>query len=164
MSSPHRPPPREPARRHVVGLGSNLGDRAAFIDAARHALASLPLSSLDACASIIETAPVGGPPQGAYLNTAVLLTTTLPPLDLLAHALRIERALGRERIERWGPRTIDIDLLFAEGLQLSTPELTVPHPRLHERAFALAPLVELLPEARDPRTGARYADMLASLR
>ena len=148
----------------VVGLGSNLGDREATLAAAITELARLPETTVLARSRTLETAPVGGPPQGPFLNGAVRLATALPPAALLASLLAIERAHGRVRRERWGPRTLDLDLLWIRDRVVDEPGLCVPHPRLGERIFALAPLVELVEDARDPRTGARYADVLAALR
>lgn len=103
-----------------------------------------------------ETAPVGGPPQGDFLNAAVLVDVRGEPLELLDALLSIERSLGRVRDARWGPRTIDLDILWIEGVVFEHPRLVVPHPHLTERAFALAPLLELVPAAVDPRTGRAY--------
>ncbi len=103
------------------------------------------------------TAPVGGPPQPEFFNAAALVVYGGTPLDLLDALLAIEARLGRVRAERWGPRTLDLDILWIDGLAVDDPRLEVPHPRLHERAFALAPLLEIVPDARDPRTGAVYA-------
>jgi len=147
----------------VIGLGSNLGDRQANLLGARQAIEALPATRVLAGSPLRETAPVGGPPQGAYLNGALLIETPLAPAALLDHLLTIERSFGRERRERWGPRTLDLDILFSPGLVLRLPSLTLPHPRLHERRFALEPLVEVAPWAADPLTGALYADTLARL-
>jgi 2-amino-4-hydroxy-6-hydroxymethyldihydropteridine diphosphokinase len=146
----------------VVGLGSNLGDRAATLEGAFAALGALPATRLLARSSTAETAPIG-PPQGEYLNAAALLETSLPPVALLDLLLGIERSFGRERRVRWGPRTLDLDLLWIDGQQLDTERLVVPHPHLRERIFALAPLLEVAPDARDPLTSERYADVLAAL-
>ncbi len=132
--------------RAVIGLGSNVGDRIGML---RSAVLRLP--NVLARSPVYETAPVG-PPQPDYLNAAVLVDMTQTPLELFESMLTIEQALGRIRRERWGPRTIDLDLLFIEGQTVSDPRLVVPHPHLHERAFALLPLLDLLPDARDPRT------------
>ena len=156
-------PWRAVALEVVVGLGSNLGDRRATLDAALVAIATLPGTDVVARTEPRETAPVGGPPQGPFLNAAALLATTLAPRALLDALLAIERANGRERRERWGPRTLDLDVLWIAGLVVDEPGLAVPHPHLLVRSFALAPLVELVPDARDPRTGARYADALDAL-
>jgi 2-amino-4-hydroxy-6-hydroxymethyldihydropteridine diphosphokinase len=102
---------------------------------------------------------VGGPPQPDFLNAAALVTYEGEPEALLGALLAIERRLGRRRGgERYGPRTIDLDILWIEGRTVDTEELVVPHPRLLERAFALLPLLELVPEARDPRSGERLAE------
>ncbi len=143
--------------RAVVGLGANLGDRMATIRAAARALALV--SNVEGRSRVYETVPVGGPPQPPFLNAAVLLAYPGEPLALLDDLLAIEGRSGRLRVERWGPRTLDLDLLWIDGVALNTPRLVVPHPRLHERAFALAPLLELVPNARDPRTGASYSSV-----
>lgn len=140
-------------RRIVIGLGSNLGDRIGML---RAAVARLP--DVVARSPVYETAPVG-PPQPDYLNAAVLVEVAGTPLALFDSMLAIEVELGRVRRERWGPRTIDLDLLFIEGQTVRDPRLVVPHPHLHERAFALVPLLDLLPEARDPLSGARLDEL-----
>lgn len=137
-------------RRAVVGLGSNLGDRKATIDAATARIAAIEATTLVTRSPIYETDPVGGPPQDAYLNAAALLRTTLEPRDLLDRLLGIEAALGRVRDgTRDAPRTIDLDLLWMEGVVVAEDGLEVPHPRLGERAFALVPLLDVAPDARD---------------
>jgi 2-amino-4-hydroxy-6-hydroxymethyldihydropteridine diphosphokinase len=151
------------ARLFVVGLGANLGDRRACLQGARDAIEALPATEVLAASQLSETAPVGGPPQGAYLNGALLVRSALTPTDLMARLLDIERSFGRERRERWGPRTLDLDLLFSPGLLLDEPTLTMPHPRLTERRFALAPLVEVAPWAADPHTGVFYREILDGL-
>jgi 2-amino-4-hydroxy-6-hydroxymethyldihydropteridine diphosphokinase len=108
---------------------------------------------------VYETAPVGGPPQPDFLNAAILVECTLSPAALLEELLRIEVALGRVRGGdeiRFGPRTIDLDVLWVDGVTLDEPHLTVPHPRLAGRAFALMPMLEVAPGATDPRTGEPY--------
>ncbi|HSN98726.1 MAG TPA: 2-amino-4-hydroxy-6-hydroxymethyldihydropteridine diphosphokinase [Candidatus Nanopelagicales bacterium] len=152
-------------RRVVLGLGANLGDRAAALQAALSALRADPDLQILAESPRYETPPAGGPPQPDYLNAAVLLATALPARPILDRALAIERALGRIRPDpiRWGPRTIDIDLLWIEGEILAEPDLDVPHPRLRERPFALRPLLDVAPDATDPRTGEPYAGLPAAL-
>jgi 2-amino-4-hydroxy-6-hydroxymethyldihydropteridine diphosphokinase len=113
------------------------------------------VAPVEAVSRVYETAPVG-PAQPDFLNAAALVTTDLPPERLLDALLAIEASLGRARRERWGPRVIDLDILWIDGVAFETPRLVVPHPHLHERAFALAPMLELVPAATDPRTGARY--------
>ncbi len=103
-----------------------------------------------------ETAPVGGPEQPDFLNAALLIDWERTPLELLDALMAIEADLGRVREIRNGPRTIDLDVLWIDGLVVDEPRLLVPHPRLHLRAFALAPMLEVAPGATDPRTGKRY--------
>jgi 2-amino-4-hydroxy-6-hydroxymethyldihydropteridine diphosphokinase len=148
--------------RAYVGLGSNLGDRAAHLLLGLSALSRLPKTHLLRLSPVYETDPVG-PPQPPYLNMVAELETELSPKELLAEMLRIEKALGRERRERWGPRTLDLDLLLYGDLVLEEEGLSVPHPRLHERAFVLVPLLDLLPEGRHPLLGQSFAELLASL-
>lgn len=145
-----------------VGLGSNLGDRAAYLLLGLSALSRLPKTHLLRLSPVYETDPVG-PPQPPYLNMVAELETELSPKGLLAEMLRVEKALGRERRERWGPRTLDLDLLLYGDLVLEEAGLSVPHPRLHERAFVLVPLLDLLPEGRHPLLGQSFAELLASL-
>jgi 2-amino-4-hydroxy-6-hydroxymethyldihydropteridine diphosphokinase len=148
--------------RAYVGLGSNLGDRAAYLLLGLSALSRLPETRLLRLSPVYETDPVG-PPQPPYLNMVAELETALSPKGLLAEMLGIEKALGRERRERWGPRTLDLDLLLYGDLVLEEAGLSVPHPRLHERAFVLVPLLDLLPEGRHPLLGQSFAELLASL-
>ena len=143
--------------RAYVGVGANLGDREATI---RAALEALP--GVVAVSELRETDPVGVVEQPPFLNGAVALETGLAPRELLDVLLSVERGLGRERRERWGPRTIDLDLLLYGDETIDEPGLTVPHPRLHERRFALEPLVDLDPELAIPGRG-RVIDVLAGL-
>jgi 2-amino-4-hydroxy-6-hydroxymethyldihydropteridine diphosphokinase len=145
----------------VIGLGANLGDpRSAF----RRALGALRLiGEIGAISSLYDTIPVGGPPQPRYLNAAARLRTALSARALLDTLLAIERSQGRERRERWGPRPLDLDILWIAGLSVDEPGLTVPHPRLTERAFALLPLLEVAPDATDPRTGRPLRDRVSAL-
>ena len=140
-------------RRVVIGLGANLGEpEESFREATRH-LEALEKLELLARSSLYDTAPLG-PPQPRYLNAALLVRCALEPLELLKRTLEVERRLGRDRSreERWGPRTLDLDLLWMEGVTLTSERLTLPHPRLHERSFALAPLLEAAPFL-DPEYG-----------
>jgi len=138
----------------VLGLGSNLGDRLGFFRAAAHALRQH--GEIQASSALYESRAVG-PVQPDYLNAALRFRTGLPPLELLAVMLAVEREQGRVRTERWGPRTLDLDLLLITGRMVDEPGLTVPHPELAGRAFALLPLLDVMPEATDPRSGQRYA-------
>ena len=146
--------------RAYVGLGANLGEREGTI---RAALAALP--GVVAVSTLRETEPVGVVDQPPFLNGAAALETELAPRELLDVLLAVERDLGRERREpemRWGPRTIDLDLLLYGDETIDEPGLTVPHPRLHERRFALEPLLDLDPELSITGRG-RVADLLAEL-
>lgn len=145
----------------VVGIGANLGDRLATLQTAVGRLSLL--GRLEAISALYETEPIGGPAQPLHLNAAVRLNSELAPLALLAALQRIELDLGRVRHERWGPRMIDLDLLWAEGPTVVLPALEIPHPRLHERVFALRPLLDVAPNATDPRTGRPYASMIDEL-
>jgi 2-amino-4-hydroxy-6-hydroxymethyldihydropteridine diphosphokinase len=127
-----------------VALGSNLGDRAAHLAFAVAALRETPGIQVDRVSSIRETEPVGGPPQGAYLNGVVALRTRLAPRALLERLLAIEAATGRERgPEQNAPRTLDLDLLLYGDEQIDEPDLVVPHPRMRQRPFVMEPLAEL---------------------
>lgn len=149
------------ARWHyVIGLGANLGDRLRTLRSAVQGLAAL--GEVQGVSRLYETAAVG-PPQPDYLNAAVLLDSALEPAALMQALLALERQHGRERRERWGPRTLDLDLLFSPGLELAEPGLTLPHPELPRRAFALAPLLDVAPHAREPSTGRPYADSFQEL-
>ncbi|HJU68688.1 MAG TPA: 2-amino-4-hydroxy-6-hydroxymethyldihydropteridine diphosphokinase [Gemmatimonadaceae bacterium] len=126
-----------------IALGSNLGDRSAHLAHARAALAALPHSRLLALSGIEETEPLGGPMQGAYLNQMAAIETALEPHALLAALQRIERDAGRLRVERWGARTLDLDIVKFGDRQVNDPDLTVPHPGLATREFWQRELAEL---------------------
>ncbi len=128
-----------------LGLGSNLGDRAANLWEAVRRLNDLPGCAVDALSRLYETAPVGPEDQGWFVNAVVRLHVTLSPHELLAAVKQIEEVMGRAPNRRWGPRLIDIDVLLYGAEQLSSEDLTVPHPELWNRRFALVPLAELLP-------------------
>jgi 2-amino-4-hydroxy-6-hydroxymethyldihydropteridine diphosphokinase len=146
----------------VLALGSNLGDRLASLQAAVDALGAGPGLDEIEVSPVYETAPVGGPPQPDYLNAVLVGATSLPPRAVLDRSRAAEAALGRVRGPRWGPRTIDVDVI-AYGNEISgDPELTLPHPRAHERAFVLAPWHDVDPDAVIPGRG-RVADLLAAL-
>jgi len=135
-------PPRT-SHRAIVALGSNLGDRVGFLKLAVEELGA----SLISQSQVFETAPVGGPDnQGAYLNMVVAVETSLDPFAMLRRCQRIESLALRQRIVHWGPRTLDVDLLFFDDIQIASPELTIPHPRYGERRFVLTPLSEIAPE------------------
>jgi 2-amino-4-hydroxy-6-hydroxymethyldihydropteridine diphosphokinase len=146
---------------YVVGLGSNLGERRLTLSSAVQACASL--GHVDGVSALYATAPVGGPCQPEYLNAALLLGTDFKPPQLLERLQELEMTAGRERSERWGPRTLDLDILWIRGQIWRGPTLSVPHPRLTERAFALVPLLDVVPDAADPSTGVPYGQLLATL-
>ena len=140
--------------RAYVGLGSNLGDRQATLDAALSALADDPEIDVVAVSAVRETDPVGLTQQPRFLNAAAAVETELDPRSLLERLLAIERRLGRTRAgPRFGPRTIDLDLLVYGSERLAEPGLELPHPRLHERRFVLEPLAELDPGLVVPGRG-----------
>jgi 2-amino-4-hydroxy-6-hydroxymethyldihydropteridine diphosphokinase len=127
--------------RAFLGLGSNLGDRRQHL---RDAVAAIP--DVVAVSPVYETAPVGGPDQGAYLNIVVRLETERSPRELLEVCRTCEAAAQRVRTVRWGPRTLDVDVLWVDGEDVVEPDLVVPHPRMFERAFVLMPLRDLAPD------------------
>ncbi len=137
-----------------LGLGANLGDRLAALCGARQVLDELSGITVVGSSALYETLPVGGPPgQDAYLNAVLEVATDLPAEKLLAHCLAIEGQFGRERLVHHGPRTLDIDLLFFADLVCQEMDLTLPHPRLHLRAFVLIPLCDLAPGLFHPLLG-----------
>jgi len=138
--------------RAFVGLGSNLGEREATLWKALEGLGATEGIEVVAVSSFRETDPVGVVDQPRFVNAAAALETSLPPRELLERLLDVERSLGRDRAveERWGPRTVDLDLLLYGGESIDEPGLEVPHPRLAERAFVLEPLLELDPDLRLP--------------
>jgi 2-amino-4-hydroxy-6-hydroxymethyldihydropteridine diphosphokinase len=145
---------------YVLGLGSNLGNRLEFFrTAVRHLQRHAQITGFSA---LYESAAVG-PAQPDYLNAALRLRSSLEPLAMLSLQLEVERVAGRIRLERWGPRTLDLDLLFIVGQTVDQPGLVVPHRELTRRPFALLPLLDVLPDARDPISGRAYSELAAEL-
>jgi 2-amino-4-hydroxy-6-hydroxymethyldihydropteridine diphosphokinase len=152
----------------VIGVGANLGDRRKTMEAAMAAIAALANVEVVARSAVWRTSPVGGPPQPDFYNAALAVRSFSPPEELMRDLLAIEVRLGRVRTERNAPRIVDLDLLWREGPPVrirrpGMPDVDLPHPRLHERAFALVPLLEVVPDASDPVSGKPYRVILAEL-
>jgi 2-amino-4-hydroxy-6-hydroxymethyldihydropteridine diphosphokinase len=144
----------------VIALGSNIGDSAALLESAVERLNRI--IKVTHLSTFIETEPVGGPEQPNYLNAVLVGESDLEPVALLREMQVIEIELGRTREVRWGPRTLDLDLIVAGDDLLNTPELELPHPRAHERAFVLEPWLEIDPDAHIPGKG-RVESLLSEL-
>lgn len=154
---------REGGELVFVAVGANLGDREATFAAVVSALESESDLLLLGASTVYETDPIGPPDQDAYLNAVVGLRSWLSPIELLRRLQSIEALLGRDRsgrAERWGPRVVDLDLLFFGERCIELPELVVPHPRAHERAFVLMPLAELAPSLVHPRIGVTIGELV----
>jgi 2-amino-4-hydroxy-6-hydroxymethyldihydropteridine diphosphokinase len=147
--------------RAFVGVGSNLGDRWANLGLAARALAGTPRVAVVRASRVFETAPLG-PPQPRYLNAVLELDTLLPPRALLAALQAVEALARRQRDQRWGPRTLDLDLLLCGDRALAGPGLTLPHPALAQRRFVLEPLGELAPGLVVPGDGRTVAELLVA--
>jgi 2-amino-4-hydroxy-6-hydroxymethyldihydropteridine diphosphokinase len=139
--------------RAYLALGSNLGDRMAHLQLAVDGLRAAEGVRVDALSQVYETAPVGGPAQGPFLNAVVAVDIDLDPWQLLELAHALEKDAQRVRAERWGPRTLDVDVLWIDGVALDDPDLTVPHPRMRERPFVLIPLADVAPELAASEVG-----------
>jgi 2-amino-4-hydroxy-6-hydroxymethyldihydropteridine diphosphokinase len=134
-----------------IGIGSNVGDRAAFVRRAVAELSAQPDIRVEATSSLYETSPIGGPPQRSFINVVIRLATEMDARALLEACQTIERRLGREPSEiRWGPRVVDLDILLYDQDKIGETDLEVPHPRMRERRFVLVPLLEIDPSVTDP--------------
>ena len=150
--------------RVFIGVGSNEGERLACISRALQALNAVPGIRVVQMATILETEPVGGPPQGPYLNTAAELQTTLTPRELLTTLQAIEHRLGRTpSSQRWIPRPIDLDILLYDDRVMAEPDLVIPHPRMHERRFVLEPPAQLAPDLVHPILHRTTVELLAEI-
>ncbi|NLC72101.1 MAG: 2-amino-4-hydroxy-6-hydroxymethyldihydropteridine diphosphokinase [Desulfuromonadaceae bacterium] len=148
----------------LLAFGANLGDRRRTLTGARRALARGGEVEVRRCSRLFESEALGGPPgQPPYLNAVLEVATALAPEELLAWCQGIEQEFGRRRRERWGPRTLDIDILAYDGRVSHDPGLILPHPRLHLRRFVLLPLLEVAPEWRHPVSGKTVSQLVAEL-
>jgi 2-amino-4-hydroxy-6-hydroxymethyldihydropteridine diphosphokinase len=148
-----------PITAHIA-LGANLGDRRANIDRAIDLLRDTPNIRVTKISTFLENPAIGGPPDSPpFLNAVAEIETTLPPRDLLARLLDIEKTLGRQRRQKWDPRLIDLDLLLYGDEILNAPDLSIPHPLMHTRRFVLEPLKEIAPDAIHPILKMRIADL-----
>ena len=143
----------------TIGLGSNMGDRFSYLQQALDSLNTVTGVQVHSVSPVYETDPVGGPEQENYLNAVAVLKTVLTPHQLLAETQQIEHEANRQRTERWGPRTLDLDLLAMDSEVVSTEDLDLPHPRAHERGFVLLPWSMLDPDYLLPGYGS-VADLL----
>lgn len=146
----------------LIALGSNLGDSRTILENALQTLDQDSQIEVVAVSSWYQTVPIG-PPQPDYLNGGALLKTELPPQALLAILLQVEAQAGRVRGERWGARTLDLDIILYDGLILDTPQLQIPHPRMRERAFVLVPLAEIAPDWIEPISGHAIAHLVQAV-
>lgn len=146
----------------AIAVGSNLGDSRTIVQSALETLAATPNIRLQIVSSWYQTAPVG-PPQPDYINGCAILQVQISPHSVLATLLKIEAQFGRTRQVRWGPRSLDLDLLLYNDLILDTPTLQIPHPRMRDRAFVLVPLAEIAPNWIEPVSGKAIAELVQAV-
>ncbi|NBI30839.1 2-amino-4-hydroxy-6-hydroxymethyldihydropteridine diphosphokinase [Chengkuizengella marina] len=145
-----------------IGLGSNIGERETYLKDAVQQLNNFPIEVIR-CSNIYETDPVGYTDQDAFLNMVVVVTTTFSPKQLLQQLAGIEKSLLRQRVVHWGPRTIDLDLLLYDNVQINTDQLIVPHPRMNERLFVLIPLLDVIQGEEEKQQIQMTVDQLMEL-
>ena len=146
-----------------IAIGSNLGDRIANVKKAVLRAADEVKATLVFMSSFYETEPWGIKEQGPFVNAVMAVETGLKPVELLAHLKSVEAGMGRQKAERWGPRTIDLDIIFYDSLVMDEDWLTIPHPAAHERAFVMVPLAEIAPEFVHPVLGRTVSEIAGSL-
>lgn len=146
-----------------IAIGSNLGDRIANVRKAAALVADGVRARLLSMSGLYETKPWGIKEQPWFVNAVIMVETGLTPLELLAHTKKIEAEMGRKRELRWGPRTIDLDIIFYDGLVMEEDGLTIPHPGAHERAFVMVPLAEIAPDFVHPTLGRKAAEIAEGL-
>lgn len=149
--------------RALIAIGSNLGDRTGNVREAVRLVADGVKATLISMSSLYETEPWGVKEQGPFVNAAMVVDTDLAPLELLAHLKSVEASMGRTRTVHWGPRVIDLDIIFLDDMVIEEKGLKVPHPGADERAFVMVPLAEIAPDFVHPATGATLAGMAGSL-
>ncbi len=147
----------------AISLGSNLGNSRATLEAALSRLGTAPGVEVVSRSSWYKTAPRGGPQQPDYLNACAVIKVAINPQRLLATLMTIEQEFGRVRSIRWGPRTLDLDIILYADLMLDSPDLTIPHPRMAERAFVLVPLAEIAPDWVEPVSGQTISQLVQKL-
>ena len=152
-----------PVKKAAIGVGSNIGDSVRICRDVFNQLRNHPAIDNVRISSLYRTSPVGSSAGGWFVNAAVVLETILEPPALLDFLLDMERSFGRVRTIKWGPRTLDLDILFYEDRQIDLPQLKTPHPIMSERLFVLMPLAEIEPDWIDPATGRSVREMLALL-
>ncbi len=147
----------------IIGLGSNLGDRQRYLSKAEELIANIDKTTINGLSSIYQTEPVGKVNQDCFLNQVMQIDTLLSPEELLAELKTIETVLGRERTIKWGPRTIDLDILFFDSFVVDQEDLVIPHSELHNRMFVLVPLNEIAPEFVHPVLNVSVSGLLVDL-